>query len=248
MNITERILRAKADYDEVYDAGKQAEHKVFMDGYLKARANSAMDYMFSGAGWSKENWYPTIDMQPTQSVRMFVFGFKPAVPGEDIDLVERLDECGVSLDFSKSVNMSEMFHYSYVGRIGVIDTKSCTAALNSTFGYLKRCHTIDKIIVYENTKYSNTFQESGKLKRMIVEGTIAQNGFNVKWSTKLDKESITSIVNALSNTTSGLTVTFSKTAVNNAFGIDVDDPTTYPEGSEWYELRNSRSNWTFAYK
>lgn len=109
---------------------------------------------------------------------------------------------------------------------------------------MQRCRIIDKLIVYDYTKYTNTFQYSYVLEHMIVEGTIAQNGFNVRWSTNLDKESITSIINALSTTTSGLTVTLSKTAVNNAFGIDVDDPTTYPEGSEWYELRHSRDNWT----
>jgi hypothetical protein len=39
----------------------------------------------------------------------------------------------------------------------------------------------------------------------------------------------------------------SKAAVNNAFGIDVDDASTYPEGSEYYNLRYSKSNWTFNY-
>ena len=40
----------------------------------------------------------------------------------------------------------------------------------------------------------------------------------------------------------GASITLSKTAVNNAFEIDVDDTTTYPEGSEFYVLRNSKNN------
>ena len=55
------------------------------------------------------------------------------------------------------------------------------------------------------------------------------------------------IISALSRTTTGKTLTLKKTAVNEAFGIDVDDETTYPEGSEYYTLRHSRDNWTFSY-
>ena len=84
------------------------------------------------------------------------------------------------------------------------------------------------------------------LKEIQIVGTIKLS-LDFQDSTLLSKESIKSIVNALSQTTSGLTITFSKTAVNNAFGINVDDPTTYPEGSEYYILRNSKSNWTFNY-
>lgn len=93
---------------------------------------------------------------------------------------------------------------------------------------------------------SRAFYACSALKEIRIVGTI-KILLDFKDSTLLSKESITSIVNALSQTTSGLTITVSKTAVNNAFNINVDDPTTYPEGSEYYTLRNSKSNWTFNY-
>lgn len=102
-------------------------------------------------------------------------------------------------------------------------------------------------INFEGIFYATrTFAGCIALKEIRIVGTI-EISLDFKDSTLLSKESIASIVNALSQTTSGLTITFSKTAVNNAFGINVDNPSTYPEGSEFYVLRNSRNNWTFNY-
>jgi hypothetical protein len=63
----------------------------------------------------------------------------------------------------------------------------------------------------------------------------------------LSKDSIISVITSLSASASGKTLKLKKTAVNTAFGMDVDDESTYPEGSEYYELRHSKDNWTFSY-
>jgi hypothetical protein len=105
-----------------------------------------------------------------------------------------------------------------------------------TFSWSYSIHTIAKITVDENTRFDNTFQGCLGLINLTMAGTIGQNGFNVQWSTKLSKASIISIINALSTTTSGLSVTLSKTAVETAFGST--------ESEEWIALINTRSNWT----
>jgi hypothetical protein len=64
---------------------------------------------------------------------------------------------------------------------------------------------------------------------------IGQKNFNVHWSPKLSKASIESIINALSSTTSGLTVTISKTAKEAAF-----------TSAEWSALIATKSNWTIS--
>ena len=89
--------------------------------------------------------------------------------------------------------------------------------------------------VYASTTYSNTFANCEDLEELTMGGTIGQNGFNVQWSKKLNKASIESIVNALSATTSGLTVTLSKVAVNNAFTAE-----------EWDALEATKTNWTIS--
>lgn len=110
-------------------------------------------------------------------------------------------------------------------------------AMTSTFlGTYKTLKRIPLLRVNEQTTYASTFDYCQGLTNFTIDGTIGQNGFNVQWSTKLSKASIISIINALSTTTSGLSVTLSKTAVETAFGSTASE--------EWIALINARSNWT----
>ncbi len=134
---------------------------------------------------------------------------------------------------------------------GITDTKVAIDAtrvptgLDATFYWARKMQRIRKLIITENTTFKNAFTDCSALISIDeIEGTIGQN-ISFKDSTKLNKASIESVINALSEKESGLTVTFSKEAVNNAFGIDIDDESTYTE--EWNTLRNSKANWTFAY-
>ena len=106
-------------------------------------------------------------------------------------------------------------------------------------------HTIELIRSNVTTTYSNTFNNCHNLANVKFEGEIGQN-ISFQHS-PLSKASITNIFEHLSTTTSGTTLTLKKTAVNAAFGIDVDDENTYPEGSEYYTLRHSRDNWSVGY-
>ncbi len=110
-----------------------------------------------------------------------------------------------------------------------------------TFNYCTKLKTIAKITVDENTRFDSTttFGNCSALENLTIAGTIGQNGFDIHWSTKLSKASITSIINALSTTTSGLTVTLSKTAVNNAFNGG-------STGDEWLNLVATKNNWTIS--
>lgn len=95
--------------------------------------------------------------------------------------------------------------------------------------------SIEEMIVGASTGYNATFAAATDLTDLTVSGVIGQNGFDVKDCKKLTKASITSVINALSPTTSGLSVTISKTAKESAFT---------PE--EWSVLESTKSNWTIA--
>ena len=76
-------------------------------------------------------------------------------------------------------------------------------------------------------------------------GNTIASSLDMKSCTLLSKASITSIINALSSTTSGLTVTLSKTAVNTAFETEsggADGSTS----QEWLALATTKSNWTIS--
>lgn len=180
------------------------------------------------------------DYYQTSTQYMYAFSFKwnddIYKPKKDIQLVG--GNC-----------CSGMFYYSKVTDTKVKITFIPSAGASSAVNFMNNAtgmRIIREIIFNKATVFANSsFQNCSKLETMNVGGTIGQNGLNLQWSEKLNKASVESIINALSTETSGLTVTFSKIAVNNAFGIDVDDSATWTE--EWTALRNSKSNWTFAY-
>ena len=256
MTIAEKILRAKADYDAVYEAGKnagggggqgsydegyeagrKAEYDAFWD-LIQPNQGAARRYVSAfGMIWHKNNFKPKYNLVPTNATQMFYnFGQDAGLSGSYgvIDLKEHLDALGVILDFSKCTSCNACFSYSTISRVGEVRTDSLTN-LQQMFTNANVMVTIDKIISHANLAFTNAFQGAPKLENVTFEGVIAQNGLNFQWSPLLSKASIESIMAALSTTTSGLTVTLSKTAVNNAFTTE-----------EWTALVSQHTNWTIS--
>lgn len=243
MSIADKLTTVAENVPKVYEQGKKAQEKEFWEEYL--RNGYDMSGMFSGGGWKADNFKPTKKMYPWSAARMFCL-FDAGKHCAALDMVTHLEKLGVELDFSRCVSMDSCFSGANICRLGVIDIRKSPLSYYGIFASDKLV-TVDELKVAENIKYSALFNGATALENLTITGTIGQNGFSVAQSTKLSKISITSIINALSQTTSGLTVTLSKTAVNNAFGINIDDPTTWAEGTEYYELRHSRDNWTITY-
>ena len=143
-------------------------------------------------------------------------------------------------------NSMNAFGQSEVVRIGEVDLSVGTGNYwQGTFAQCTKLHTIEKLVLSEKVYPLSSFVNCYELENLTIEGIIGQNDFNVQWSTKLSKESIISIINALSVTTSGLTVTLSKTAVNNAFETakgNADGSTS----EEWAALIATKQNWTIS--
>lgn len=212
MTIAEQITRAKADYDEVYQAGKKAEYDAFWDNFQQNGNRTTYRYAFYSQGnnvW-KDNLY------------------NPKYP----------ITCTVNYG-GDSIYQSSLITDT---KVDIIITST-----NNSYTFLECANltTIRKIIVSENTTFNRWFDGCRALETLVIEGTIAQNGLNLKWSTKLSKASITSVINALSTTTSGLAVTLSKTAVDTAFETSegANDGST---STEWTTLIATKSNWTIS--
>ena len=219
---------------KVYEAGKKAEYDAFWDAYQQSGERTDYQQAFAGKGWNDETYKPKYPLKPIAS------GANSMYQGSLISKVEA--------DFSECTELYQTFRNSGVKEITILDMAKARTSNNYAVGSCSNLHTIGKLIVSETTAFvSNTFQSCSKLVNLVVEGVSAKAGFSLQWSTLLSKASIESVINALSSTTTDLTVTLPKTAVNNAFGIDVDDVSTYPEGSEYYELRQSKSNWKISY-
>ena len=129
----------------------------------------------------------------------------------------------------------------------ITDTKvpiTAKYSIQAGFNYCSNLVTIRKLRLNNVTNTTNAFTNCSKLANITVEGEwLVSVSFSV---CPLSRASIINQIEHLSASVSGQTITFKKSAINNAFGIDIDDETTWTD--EWKELRNSKPKWDFAYK
>ena len=211
MTISEKILRAKADFDEVYakgvadgklqgdggddnyEAGRQAEYDAFWDTYQQNGKLTNYSNSFAGFGWNSETFKPKYDMKPTAAYMMFR---QVAANSPLFDLVEHLNNLGVYLDFSECTSFNYAFYNARFTHLGVIDVRKA----NSITTCFESCYaeTIDELILKEDgtTTIGTAFKNCGSLKNIKISGKI---GVDADFSScySLSHDSLISIINAL---------------------------------------------------
>ena len=99
MTIAEKITRAKADYDAVYEAGKQAGgdnyYDTFWDLYQQNGNRKNYEYAFGGNGWTDETFKPKYDIIPLTVLKTFS-------KSQIKDVKKALEDAGVRFDLSKA--------------------------------------------------------------------------------------------------------------------------------------------------
>lgn len=237
-----------ADYaskvTEVYEAGKQSQYDAFWDAFQVNGTRVNYERAFAN-GWDEKSFDPKYSMKPTAAAYMFSNNVA------QVDLRELLNRRGITLDFSGiGNNIGYAFSSCKLTALPAIDLTSITAGDYRTagiFGWTNNLHTIDKIIIKDDgsTPFNAWFDAASALVEVRFEGVIGQSGLRFSQSTKLSKASITDVMEHLSTTTSGLTVTFSTTAVNTAFET-ADGAADGSTSEAWLALVNSRPNWTIS--
>lgn len=239
-----------AGYDEGYEKGiaegGDSYYDTFWDNYQNNGESgvagtygkrTTFDRAFSGYGWYDANFSPKYNMKPLRCSMMFQ-------TSQITNLEKLLQEQGRVIDTSESTNFQQAFQDCKITHLPKIDAKNATT-LSYTFAS-SNLVSIKELVVSETVPFSNTFNGATNLSHMIVTGTIGQNGFDVSMATKLDKDSIESIINALSATTTGLSVTLSLTAVNREFetSAGANDGST---SAEWISLTAPKTDTTQQY-
>lgn len=219
------------------DTGYRGHYDEFWDEFQKYGNRTRYMSGFAGDGWTNKTFKPKYNIAGNQSMSSLFYAC-----GIKGDLVEILSNAGVTLDTSKTTSLNSAFNSTYITRVGVISCEGITSASGCLQIFIQstKLVTIDKLILKSDgsQKLTSSFDGCSALENLTIEGVIGQNGFDVQYSPKLSKASITSIINALSTTTNGLTVTLSKTAVESAFGSTTS--------TEWTNLIGTRSNWTIS--
>ena len=187
-------------YDVGYDAGKKAYSDEWWENF-KSDINTSAG-LFAGNGWDNTTFNPNFSITVNNAQNMFWYNLYNG------DLVELCNNNQIVIDFSKSINFGYCFSNSKFTHIGVVDFANCTS-LQYVFYNCENLQTIDKLVLYEKNTYTSMLSRCPLLENLTIEGTIAQNGFNVSGS-PLTHESLVSIINALKDgngSSTGLKVT-----------------------------------------
>lgn len=208
--------------DDVYEVGKEAEHKRFMLAHNSVRVNS-LDGVgaYKYAYWDNANFKPVADdIVKNDCTAMFrnarIYNIKKAY-----------EDSGFKLDTKGATSLNLAFCSSFPQELPTIDCTNCTSStsLGETFAYNNALKLIEKIIFSAATyPRSSTFNGLANLTHVIFEGVIGKNGLSLQWS-DLDYESLTSIKNCLedkSTDTSGTTWTVTVGTTNKAKYTDED--------------------------
>lgn len=228
---------ADAMLDVIYriSAGKKAEYDAFWDVYQENGQRTSYLGAFAGTGWTKDTFKPKYPIAPTQTSGAWYmfFGFN-ALP--DTEVIDFRDFAHL-FDFSRVPRANSMFADAKMDYIDV-DLSNATT-LQSAFAqstFMQAALTTLSLKVSEKaTTYNNAFDSRLQLRNLTFkEGSVIAAKINLQWS-PLTKESITSVINALSPTVTGQTCTFKKSAKEEAFTAD-----------EWATLIATKTNWTFS--
>lgn len=220
-----------------FDIGRKAQYDEFWDAVQNFGKRTAYNYGF--IFWGDNAFYPKYDIKPV--------GWSDAIFNNSgiVNLKQRLLDCGVVLDTSKATGLQNLFsgctNITNIPIISAISTSNCNGMFHSN----NKLVEIEKLILKSDGSqtFSNTFGYCYLLENLTIEGTIGQNGLNLQWSDKLSRASIESIINALSTTTSGLSITLSKPAVNKAFETSAGKNDGY-DSDDFRELVQDHINWT----
>lgn len=243
MSIAEKLTTVADNVPKVYERGRKDEYDAFWDTYPEEQYD--MTRAFGNFSWNSENFRPKVSLKPQIAPQMFMtFDFRKHK--EPLDFVTWTEKTGLTLDLSRCTNLNQAFSQANISRFGVIDLSKCNGALSyGIFSQNTVLHTIEKLIIPATFVFSSIFVSTTNLENLTIEGTIGKNGFSVAQSTLLSKPSIKSIIKALSTTTSGLTVTLSKTAVDKAFETS-PQASDGSQSAEWTALEGTKTNWTIS--
>ena len=182
--------------------------------------------------WTDLTFNPTDDIIPHYGAGNHMF-----CNSRMTDLEAILKRNNVIFDVSRCNRYDYTFGYcKETVCIPEIVIGSNTTTISHMFVDCLALHTIRKLYFPAKTLVTtNAFYGCKALVNLTIGGTIAATGIDLHWSTLLSRESIESVIGALSDTTTGMAITFSQAAVDAAF-----------TDAEWSALEATKPNWTIS--
>lgn len=240
--------------DAVYDKGKQAEYDAFWDAVQQN--GDRTDYARAFLYWGSEYIRPKYKVVPTT----LGGGYNTIYRCPNLKKIEAAYFDFSQLPYGTGGSNSHSYGFGLCPQLEEIEDVGLYPSYSYSYAFIS-CYALRKVAcirVDVNTSLLNIFQSCTNLEEVTFEGEIGQD-LKLNVCAKLTKDSITSIINHLSDTASGKTLTLSKVAVDEGFkwsGGYMDENgewvsfeysgTDDGSGNEWYPLVATKPNWTIT--
>lgn len=223
----------EAAYNEGFTAGQMAEYDRFWDLYQDKGNRTNYGSAFVGEYWNTNTFKPKYDIKLGSTTAGSAFNnFGDA---EGIDLVKVLDELEVSIDFSSVISAPSIFNGANITTLPPIYAPRWINWSYTFYGcrYLKSIDYTSSADISIGS-IQNAFTNCTSLTDVKFTDTTIAKSVSFQQS-PLTRQSIESVMSALSTTATEQTATFQKAAVEAAFTTD-----------EWNALVATRTNWTIT--
>lgn len=205
----ELVEQIKEDFDAVYDAG-----------YEKGKAEGGGD-----------NYYDTFWDNYQDNGEKTDYRYTFAGYGWS----NKTFKPKYSLSNIKFTNVIGMFQYSNITKVDYDLDFSRATGTAANYAFTNSLTKTIKLITLPKADNTTVFSSAKSLTSIRINGTTEYNFAFV--DSPLDKASIESIIESLSDVTTGKTCALKKAAVNAAFTTE-----------EWEALTKTKENWTFTLK
>lgn len=242
MSIADKLTTIAENEQKVYYAAIERMWNGITDYGKKDYSRAFLNW-----GMSMDTIRPTKDIKVVGGAVSMLYGVKN-IGTEPIDLKVVEERQGMKFDFSECTNPQYLFYKSEIDVVNVVDLSNANQNTEVLYFTFAECalRRIEKIIVSENTaKFALSFYKANNLTHCIFEGVLNKTGLAIHEYNKIDKESITSIINILSDDTEGLSVSINRNVIRKAFETS-EGANDGINSEEWLALVASKPNWTIS--
>ena len=209
-------------HDSGVEVGKRQAYDAFWDEYQQNGNRTSYEYAFYGRHWTDELFKPKYKMRPINMGQCF-YGANNITRDLTADMI----------DTSRCTNMYFAFSGLMCAHLPIVDMRKVTVYSYARFPFYN-CENLQSIegLYLPNVGVENPFHRCESLRevRLLGDGKFLMD-INMGVC-PLSRESIESVMAALSDTVTGQTATFNKAAVEAAFSAD-----------EWAALVASKPIW-----
>lgn len=249
MTTSEKLIKIAENVEKNVEYGKSQggggdPTEAFLDIYLEGGNRKRICYAFTGDCWTEEMLRKIkYVMKPVETAtsNRYAAGTFYRLNRNGTKLMDMTEVCK-RFDFSECLDTSALFDNAKVKNVTVNASKSRTLSRAFAAGDNGEINNVTVTVTEACTNFNQMFYYQSKITEVrFTDGSVIAANIDFQRSVLLSAESYHSIMNALSATVTGKTISLPAYAT-----VKATYDAKYGEGA-WDIIAASKSNWTFAY-